>query len=102
MFRPQVISAHMFEIIEQKRLINKFIGTQSILRISDFKIDNKIAVNIYDLSIEISRNPISMMFILEREFNLDDLKEKLSDYNQHLTDEQLSKLFTELKENHIR
>ena len=92
----------MFEIIEQKRLINKFIGTQSILRISDFKIDNKIAVNIYDLSIEISRNPISMMFILEREFNLDDLKEKLSDYNQHLTDEQLSKLFTELKENHIR
>ena len=102
MFRPQVISAHMFEIIEQKRLINKFIGTQSILRISDFKIDNKIAENIYDLSIEISRNPISMMFILEREFNLDDLKEKLSDYNQHLTNEQLSKLFNELKENHIR
>jgi len=92
----------MFEIIEQKRLINKFIGTQSILRISDFKIDNKIAENIYDLSIEISRNPISMMFILEREFNLDDLKEKLSDYNQHLTNEQLSKLFNELKENHIR
>jgi hypothetical protein len=102
MFRPSYISAHEFEIIDQKREINKFIGIQAILRITDFKIDSRIAENIYDLSIELSRNPISMMFLFEREFNLDDLKEKLANYNKHLNQEQLLKLFNELKENHIK
>ena len=55
---------------------NKRSGIFKIRSIANYKIDKKIAEEIYVLSIKLSKRKIKTKFIFERSFNLEDLKKR--------------------------
>jgi hypothetical protein len=100
--KPIELSPIQSELFQMRLDMNKSIGILEILNITDYNIDNKIAEEIYDLTINLSKFPIKINFFFERPFNLDDLKEVLIDYKGILTEEQFSKLFNALKDRVIK